>query len=127
MEKNIKMIRKTNAELQEYFKDSKTILGNHRNLRKNSEIFHEFMQPIIEEAINNKESLKKILDWGQLVWNKAVAEDFPDNSKSKDIETLFPLFKVTCQDKSLISEFITRKKELFSKENFFYSETNFIA
>ena len=118
-EKNETLTRKTNAELQEFFKDSKTILENHQNLRKYSEIFHEFMQPIIVETINNKESLKKILNWGQLVWNKAVAEDFPNNSKSKDIETLFPLFKATYQDKSLISEFITRKKKLFNKENFF--------
>ena len=118
-EHNKEMIQSTNQELQDFFKGSKTVLGNHRKSRKYSEIFHEFMQPIIEEVIQDKKSLTKILDWGQLVWNKAVAEDFPCNSKSKDIETLFPLFKATFQDKSLISEFITRKKEMFSKENFF--------
>ena len=54
-----------------------------------------------------------------MVWNKAVADDFPNNTRSKDIEILFPLFKATFQDKSLISEFLGRKKEMFSEDNFF--------
>ena len=114
-----KMIETTNHELKEYFNDSNIVLGNHQNPKKYSEIFHEFMDPIIDEVIHDKKSLIKMLDWGQLVWNKAVAEDFPDNPKSKDIETLFPLFIGTFSDKSLISKFIMRKKELFGKKNFF--------
>ena len=117
--KNDKMIKTTNHELKEYFNDSNIVLGNHQNPKKYSEIFHEFMYPLLNEVIHDKKSFKKMLDWGQLVWNKAVAEDFPDNPKSKDIETLFPLFTGTFSDKSLISEFITRKKELFGEKNFF--------
>ncbi len=117
--KNDKMIEKTNLELIAFFKGSKIVMGNQRNPKKYSEIFHEFMQPIIDEVIHDRELLTKMLDWGQLIWNKAVAEDFPDNPKSKDIENIFPLFKSTFPDHDLISEFITRKKEFFSKQDFF--------
>ena len=118
-EHNKEMIRKTNEELQNFFKGSKTVLENHRKPRKYSEIFHDFMKPVINEVIDDEKLLTKILAWGQLVWNKAVAEDFPNNSKSKDIEIIFLLFKATFHDKTLISEFLCRKKELFSNENFF--------
>jgi hypothetical protein len=117
--KKDKMIETTNLELKEYFNDSNVVMGNHQNPKKYSEIFHEFMHPIINEVIHDKKSLIKMLDWGQLVWNKAVAEDFPDNPKSKDIKTLFSLFIATFSDKSLVLEYIMRKKELFSKKNFF--------
>ena len=117
--RNDKMIETTNHELKEYFSGSNIVMGNHQNPRKYSEIFHEFMHPIINEVIHDKKSLTEMLNWGQIVWNKAVAEDFPDNPKSKDIETLFPLFAGTFSDKSLISEFILRKKELFGQNNFF--------
>ena len=122
------MIETTNSELKENFNDDNIKMGNHQKSVKYSEIFHEFMQPVIEEVIQDEKSLKKMLDWGQFVWNKAVAEDFPDNPKSKDIETLFPLFVGTFSDKSLISEFILRKKELFSKKNFFIvKQTSLLA
>ena len=116
---NNKMIETTKLELKEYFKNANVVMGNHQNPKKYSEIFHEFMHPIIDEVIHDENSLMKMLDWRQLVWNKAVAEDFPDHPKSKDIEALFPLFVGTFSDKSLISEFIMRKKEFFSKKNFF--------
>ena len=116
---NEKMIETTNYELRESFNNSNVVMGSHQNPRKYSEIFYEFMHPIIDEVIDDENSLMKMLDWGQLVWNKAVAEDFPDNSKSKDIETIFPLFISTSSDKSLISEYIMRKKELFGGQNFF--------
>lgn len=117
--KNKKMIETTNHELKEFFRGSNVEMGNHKNPKKYSEIFHEFMHPIINEVIHDEKSLKKMLDWGQYLWNKAVAEDFPDNPKSKDILTLFPLFVATFKDKSLISEFIMRKKEFFGEKNFF--------
>ncbi|MGM0650510.1 MAG: hypothetical protein ACQES1_08410 [Bacteroidota bacterium] len=66
-----------------------------------------------------KKILTKMLDWGQIVWNKAVAEDFPENPKSKDIEAVFPLFMGTFVDKSLVSDLIKRKKACFNKEDFF--------
>lgn len=113
------MIEATNHELKEYFKDSKIVMGNHQNPKKYSEIFHEFMHPIIDEVIHDEKLLLKMLEWGQMVWNKAVAEDFPDNPRSIDIETFFPLFVSTFPDKSLITEFITRKKDLFNKNAFF--------
>ena len=117
--KKDKMLEKTNLELKQHFNDSNIELRNHKNPRKYSEIFHEFMQPIIDEVIDDEISLKKMLDWGQIVWNKAVGEEFPDNPKSKDIERVFPLFAGTFSDNSLISEYILRKKELFSQDNFF--------
>jgi len=120
--KNDEMIEATNHELKENLKEANVVLDNHNNPKKYSEIFHEFMHPIIDEVIHDKESLIKMLNWGQLVWNKAVAEDFPDNPESKHIETIFPLFVGTSSDKSLITEFIARKKELFSGKNFFIVE-----
>jgi hypothetical protein len=109
----------TNSELQSFFKDSKTVLEINKQPRKYSEIFHEFMKPAIIEVFDDEKSLKKILDWGEFVWNKAVADKFPNNTKSKDIEILFPLFKNTTNDPTLIAEFLDRKRNLFYGDNFF--------
>lgn len=94
----------------------------HKNPMKYSEIFHNFMYPLINEVKQDEDKLKSMLDWGQFIWNKAVAEDFPDNSNSEDIETLFPLFFETSSNKSLVSEYLQRKKKLFSQKNFFIVE-----
>jgi hypothetical protein len=117
--KNDKMVETTNHELKEYFHDANLVFGNQQKRWKYSEIFHDFMHPIINEVIHDKKSLIIMLDWGQFVWNKAVAEDFPDNPKSKLIETQFPLFIGKHPDKILFSEFIMRKKEFFGDKNFF--------
>jgi len=116
---NKELIGITDQELKNYFKDSKANLKSHNNPRKYSEIFHEFMSPAINVLIDDEIGLKKIFDWGQIIWNKGVAEDFPNDPKSKDLELLFPLFKGVYADKSLIDDFLKRKRELFGNENFF--------
>lgn len=112
----------TNKELQSYFKDSKTVLKINKQPRKYSEIFHEFMEPAINKVLDDEKSLKKILDWGQYLWNKAVAEKFPKNTESKDIEILFPIFINTFHDPKLITEFLKRKSNLFHEDDFFIVE-----
>ena len=92
---------------------------NHRNKKKYSEIFHEYMAPIINEIIDDEAGLKKMLDWGQFIWNKGVAENFPDYSKSKALEALFPLFFASSFDQPFVMEFLNRKRELFNDDNFF--------
>jgi hypothetical protein len=77
------------------------------------------MNPMINEVIDDENLLNQVLDWGQLVWNMAVALDFPDNPKSKNIESLFVLFIGTHSDKLLISQLLNRKKELFGNYHFF--------
>ena len=85
--KNKEMVKITDQELRNSFIDSKIVLQNHQNPMKYSEIFHNYMEPAINEALDDEQLLKKILDWGQLIWNKAVADDFPNHPKSKDIKT----------------------------------------
>ncbi len=109
----------TNHKLRKSFNGSGIVFKDHQNPKKYSEIFHEYMGPEINELIDDEVFLKEVLNFGQLIWNKAVAEDFPDHSKSKDIETIFPLYKATFPDKPLISEFLNRKKKLFGDDNFF--------
>ena len=116
---NEELIGITDQELKNYFKDSKAKLENHNNPRKYSEIFHEFMSPAINLLLDDEIALKEILDWGLIIWNKGVSEDFPNDPKSKDLELLFPLFKGAYSDKSLIDDFLKRKRELFGNENFF--------
>jgi len=125
-EKHEEMIATTHKELIARFKGSNVIFENHKNPKKYSQIFHEFMEPAIKEILDDENGLKNILDWGQLVWNKAIAEDFPENSKSRDIEKIFPFFRASFFDQTLISHFINRKKELFSKDSFFIEQTSLL-
>lgn len=108
----------TDQELKNSLKDSKAILKTHNKPIKYSEIFHDFMSIAIEELIDDEKSLKPILDWGQMIWNKGVAENFPNDPNCKVVESIFPIFEATYSDKSLIAEFLNRKRELFSDENF---------
>lgn len=117
-----KMIESTNQEIRDFFKGSKAVLKNHQNPVKYSEIFHDFMQPAIYEVLDDEEILKRTLNWGQLVWNKVVAENFPNNEKSKHIEAIFPLFKNTFFDQTLLETFLKRKKEIFGDKNFFIAK-----
>jgi hypothetical protein len=117
--KNYKMIEATDQELKSRLNDPNIKLESHQNAWKYSEVFHEFMNPMINEVIDDENLLNQVLDWGQLVWNMAVALDFPDNPKSKNIESLFALFIGTHSDKLLISQLLNRKKELFGNYHFF--------
>ena len=113
------MVAITTQEVRDFFKDSKAVLMGHKNKKKYSEIFHEYMAPIINEIIDDEKALKIMLDWGQFIWNKGVAEKFPDHAKSKDMEALFPLFWGTSVDQPLVLEFLDRKREMFKDDNFF--------
>lgn len=53
-----------------------------------------------------------------MIWNKGVAENFPNDPKCKVVESIFPIFEAIYSDKSFIAEFLNRKRELFSDENF---------
>lgn len=117
--KNEEMVKITDQELRNSFIGSKIVLQNHQNPMKYSEIFHNYMEPAINEALDDEQLLKKILDWGQLIWNKAVADDFPNHTISKDIKTLFPLFQSTFHDQAFISKFLNRKKKIFGGESFY--------
>jgi hypothetical protein len=114
-----KMLESTDAELKKSFKNSKITLINNPKPIKYSEIFHKFMGPLIKVVIDDEESIKGILAWGQLIWNKAVADKFPENSKSKDVKRIFPLFEASFGDHSLIKKFINRKNKLFNDADFF--------
>ncbi len=113
------MVNTTNKELKNSFKDSKVVLKSHQNPRKYSQIFHEFMEQAINEVIHDEELLKKTLDLGQIVWNTAIAEAFPEHQNSKTINVLAPLLKLAGYDQEFISEFLKRKRKLFGGDNFF--------
>ncbi len=113
------MIQQTSQELRKSFKGKNVHLQDNQNPKKYSEIFSEFLEPAINEVIDNEHQVKAILNWGQFLWNKAVADDFPNHKFSKDIKRLFPFFKLTFRDKDLISVFLNRKREMFVNENFF--------
>ena len=100
------------------FKKPNTVLNNHNKPKKYSEIFYDFMSPAIKEVIDDEKSLKKVLNWGQIIWNKVVAENFPNKKKCREIEGIFLLFKGTFHDKAFISEYLKRKREMFEDENF---------
>ncbi len=108
----------TDLELKNSLKDSTAILETHNKPIKYSEIFHDFMSIAIEELIDDEKSLKQVLDWGQMIWNKGVAANFPNDQYCKAIESIFPIFEATFHDKPLVAKFLNRKKEFFSNENF---------
>lgn len=118
------MLEITNRKLRESFKGENVILESHDNLKTYSQIFHEFMQPAIEKVIFNEKLLNSKLIQGQIVWNKAVAEAFPDHERSRSYELIFPIMKNSIQDKSFITLFLNRKKRLFANENYFIMHLN---
>ncbi|SEH05369.1 Uncharacterised protein [Candidatus Venteria ishoeyi] len=77
------------------------------------------MEPFIEIVMDNERLLKNTLHYGQLMWNKGVAENFPNHAKSKDIEDMFPKFMTEQKNPDLAMIFLTRKRERFNNENFF--------
>ena len=96
---------------------------NHQNPKKYSEIFFKFAAPLTEGIMHDKEESTSMLNLGQAIWNKAVADDFPEHPNSKKISMLFPLAKAG-YDKELISKFTERKQQLFGNDNFFIVKQN---
>ena len=87
--------------------------------KKYSETFYEFMKYAIADSEPNDKAFKKLLSWGEFIWNAGVAEDFPDHPTGKEINILFPLFKNTFPDKTLLNELIERKRTYFKNASFF--------
>lgn len=114
-----RMIKITMDNLRKDFDQSKVILEPNKGKRKYSEIFHNYMAPVIEETIDDEESLNEVLNWGQIIWNYAVAMEFPNHPKSKNILALFPFLKLIIVDDDFISDFINRKREMFGADLFF--------
>lgn len=117
-----KMINTTNQEIRNKFINSQTVLDNQKGQKKYSEVFHNYMEPFINEVLNDEKLLKTTMNWGLFIWNKAVADKFPDLTRSKDLIMIFPLFRASFQDKTLIAKFLNRKKKLFNNEDFFIVE-----
>lgn len=114
-----KMIKITMDNLNKSFEGSNAVLEPSKGTRKYSEIFHDFMAPYIEETIDDKKLLNDVFNWGQIIWNFAVAQVFPNHPKSSNIQTLFPVFWATFSDKEFLTDFINRKRALFGKDAFF--------
>jgi len=91
--------------------------------RKYSEIFVEFMKPYTLN-IDSEVELDKTYKFGQIMWNKAVSEAFPENLTSIELENIYYLFLTTFDDKNLISEFLERKNKFFKDYNFFILKLN---
>jgi len=113
-----KLIKISDEKLSKTFENSNFILRKNESNRKFSQIFLDFLKPLIAEYTGNEGSIKNILTWGVMVWNKAVAETFPDHSHSKNIEAIYPLFYAV-NNRKVINEYVLRKKVLFKEEAFF--------
>jgi len=87
--------------------------------QKYSETFYEFMKYAIADSEPNDKAFKKVLSWGEFIWNAGVAEDFPDHPTGKEINILFPLFSATFPDKTLLNELLERKRTYFKNASFF--------
>ena len=77
------------------------------------------MEPFIDIVRDNETLLHNTMNYGQFMWNKAIAEKFPDHAKSKDIEKIFPDFMQKQKNPDLVMIFLTRKRERFAEHNFF--------
>lgn len=113
-----------NHIVKDFFSDIKIIQEKRHIPKKYSEIFYEFIKPAIENFINEEMPLKRMLDWGQTIWNKGVAEDFPNHPHCKRIELFFPFFVITSLNQPLVSLLLARKREVFSGEKFFIAENS---
>jgi len=105
-----------------FFNNTNAILEEIHHQKKYSEIFYEFMKPAIEGFIDEEMSLKRMLDLGQTIWNKGVAEDFPDHPNCSQIEIWFSSFFILNRDNRIFPLLLDRKRELFGGEKFFIAE-----
>ena len=77
------------------------------------------MQPFLEVVKDNEKLLNNTLDYGQFLWNKAVAESFPNHPKSKKLERVYSQFFDKQKNPELAEIFLTRKRERFAEHSFF--------
>lgn len=99
--------------------DDKIVLRKHEGNRSYSKTFIDFINPLIRNDILDGEKTKSHLDWGLMVWNKAVAESYPNHTVSKNLEEFYPVFYGLNKKKSMINEFLLRKHTLFENDSFF--------
>lgn len=114
------LIKITNEKLAASFHDSHLLLQKNEDGISFSKTFFEFMKPLIRDEVQNavEDKLKSHLNWGMMVWNKAVAESYPDHKTSKTMEEAF--FLATFLSKrSLVNEYLLRKHTIFETANFF--------
>lgn len=97
--------------------DSITLLKNEGS-RSFSKTFIDFINPLIANDISEEHKTKAHLTWGLMVWNKAVAESYPNHKTSKNVEEFFPLF-FALNKKPLVNEYLLRKHKLFKNDAFF--------
>lgn len=122
MEKQNKFTQKLNAELEQRatdkLKNNYTAGEVYDNLgkRKYSEIFMTFIKPRIDQA-KAIGDVNSILEWGRIVWNKAVTESYPNHGQSKAAGLGYFLFS-TFNEEPLINEYMLRKHQLFEKDAF---------
>ena len=112
------LIEITNNKLSTSIGDGNKILLKNESSRSFSKTFIDFINPLIENDILDKEKTKAHLTWGLMVWNKAVAESYPDHRTSKNVEEVFYVY-MALNKKSLINEFLLRKQTLFGNDTFF--------
>ncbi|HEY8657793.1 MAG TPA: hypothetical protein VIL78_02090 [Hanamia sp.] len=96
---------------------NKTLLKNEGS-RSFSKTFIDFINPLIENDILDEDKTKAHLTWGLMVWNKAVAESYPNHRTSKNVEEIYPLF-FGLNKNPLINEYLLRKHKLFRNDAFF--------
>lgn len=124
--KSEKMVDITNEELKNSLKGSKAVLKSHNKPKKYSQTFHEYMESAINDTIHDEKSVKDVLNWSVFIWNYVVAKAFPNDTKSKDLITLYPLFKSTLKDQKFLSYHLERKIRYFGEDNFLIIKHTFL-
>ena len=112
------LIEITNNRLTASISGDNIIARKNEGSRSFSKTFIDFMNPLIKNDILDENKTKAHLTWGLMVWNKAVAESYPDNGTSKIIEVIYPMF-FGINKRPLISEYLLRKHTLFKSDAFF--------
>ena len=112
------LIEITNNKLLSSIGSNDKILLKNEDGWSFSKTFMDFVDPLIANDILNENKTKAHLTWGLMVWNKAVAEKYPNHRTSKNVEEVFPVY-MALSKKYLINEYLLRKKMLFGNDAFF--------
>jgi hypothetical protein len=114
-----KLMKASVKKLMRALNSPKMISIEYDKPKKYSETLYEFIKPAIYEFSKDNESLIKILHWGKIVWNKAVAEKFPNDPRSIEFDENLIGFNLLFYRNNLFAEYLKRKKELFDDEDYF--------
>ncbi|MEI6948868.1 hypothetical protein V9K67_16900 [Paraflavisolibacter sp. H34] len=88
---------------------------------KFSDVLASFIYPVLDPQ-DDIDDVRAKMTWGVMIWNKAMADTFPDHPISAQIAEQFPLFQLMVPDEDLLTAFLERKKREFAHENFFIME-----